>query len=295
MYEMEPLPSGVRLLSDAESERLRRLHPDLPPSPEQCVTCRGKQQFLWWNEDRSEPVEWKCNCPDQWVLHRFLLNSGIGIWYQRLSWGDVHTEPGVMEAVQSYQEHLEGYIAAGIGLIFHGLKGTGKTLLLTLLLKQMLGMGLDGYFTTFANLTSTFAESTFGDDEEAKVWFQRRIHHAKVLVVDDVGQEFRTQRMVSLAEAEKYGTQPGRAHFSSSVAGAAFDSVLRDRVASARPTFFSTNYTLEELEKAYESNIISLLCECSATYQFTGADYRRITDQRNEEVQQGLTRPLVIG
>jgi DNA replication protein DnaC len=278
MIEMPPLPPGIRLLTNPEVERLQARYPDLPPTPDQCITCGGRGQFLWWpprTVTRTEPVEWKCNCLDQWVLHRYLLNAGIPIGYQRLGWDDMEAiTADTRQAMAEYIEHADAYVRAGCGLMLHGDPGTGKTMLAVLLLKALLAEGYSGYFTTFTDMVALYT-STWRSDEE-RAWFDQRIRNVTFLVLDDPGKE--------------YGGARG-----SGLAGAAFDAVLRYRVSSSKPTIVTTNHDSDRVAENYGGSIIDLLSECSRQIVFDGESFRDRHRQRVlNEVSLNLTRPVVI-
>lgn len=275
MHELEPLPPGIRLLTNPEADRLKKRHPGLPASPQHCPTCKGKGTFLWWSPE-NEPAEWKCNCPDQWVLHRYLLHSNVLKGYQRLGWRDAtNVEAGAIDRVWDYIDNAEGYVDAGYGLILHGLVGNGKTLLSSLVFKALLAQGYDGYFTTFSEMIETYTAGWY--DAEERAWFHRRVKNTTVLVLDDIGREFKAGGARTLPEST-------------------FDEVLRHRIAAALPTIITTNYDMNKLGEAYGGNVLSLLKERSSTYQFAGQDFRDRAEARLQtEVRNKLTRPLVIG
>lgn len=283
MLELPPLPPAVRTLTNDEREWLLTRHPDVPSSPEHCVTCKGKGSFLWWDSaarDLDKPfvkqpeiVEFKCPCLDQWILHRYLLFCGLGLSYQRMGWADVEAEQGAVDKARNYLERLPAYIDAGCGLILYGGNGTGKTLLATLILKTALAYGYDGYFTTFSEMLDTYASAWRSEQEKA--WFFRRIKNVPFLVLDDPGKEMK-----------------GRLGMPEST----FDEVLRHRVAGSKPTLITTNYTMEKLQEGYGGSVMSLLHERSTTYRFTGGDWRDNARLRlDAEVERGLTRPVVLG
>lgn len=290
-----PLPTTVRPLRNEEFERLHARHPNLPSKPggSRCITCRGAGQYRWHGPD-GQPADWECDCTGQWSLHHFLLNANIGLTYQRLSWGDMTaTEPEAVAKVEAYIANAEAYTAAGVGLILYGEMGTGKTALSSLLLKALLGLGYDGYFTTFGEMLDTFM-STFRDVDEKK-WFYRRIKNAGVLVLDDLGKEHRQQTMLSKEAAANMGEKPGLQRRNMAITDSTFDEVLRHRVANSLPTIITTNFDLTQVQEGYGANIISLLRERSTTYRFTGADFRNdARDRLVTEVEQGLTRPVVL-
>lgn len=272
-------PAGVRTLTEAESTRLRAQYPpsDLPSSPEHCPTCHGKHKFLWWNDPASPTrlaVEYECPCEDQWVLHRFLLNAGVDKAYQQLCWGDMQwANPDAVEVIHHYLATAESYVSNGFGIVMYGSQGTGKTALATLLLKRLLGDGYDGYFTTFNAMIDIFTSGWH--DRDDKAWFHRRIKNAGVLVLDDPGKEMK-----------------GRAALPESL----LDEVIRSRVSGLRPTIITTNDDMQAFGVRYGKYVMSLLQERAMTFAFNGQDARVASRQRmHDEVDQGLTRPLVIG
>lgn len=271
-----PLPPGIRVLSDEEGSRLNSLYPDLPKTLAQCVTCKGQQTFIWRGAG-GEPTRFDCDCVSQRIMHRYFLHSGIGLRYQRLSWVDLDTQAvdqTALSRVLDYAEHAEHYVSIGAGLMLQGKDmGTGKTMMATLLLKRLLADGIDGYFTQFNEMLD--AHTAGWRDEEQKVWFDRRVRNAGVLVIDDVGRE--NKNRIDVIEAM-------------------FDSVLRARHDNCKPTIITTNKTAEEFESLYRSNIMSLLSETSETVQVRGADYRpQVKAKQAEERTLGLTRPVVVG
>lgn len=264
-------PAVVPILED-DYDRLKAVYPDVGRAATRCVTCHGTRQFFWRGGD-GEPAAWECPCEDQFLLHLWLLNAGLDLRYQRLSWSDATgVDPKVVETISDYALNAQSYAGSGIGLVLHGLRGNGKTLISTLLLKQLMGAGFDGYFTTFQGLLDLFTSGWRSDEE--KGWFDRRIRNAGVLVVDDMGRE-----------------HEGRLK----VAESTFDHVLRARVAADRPTILTSNKDLDELGAIYSLNALSLLQECSIVVPFNGEDYRPKAQQgRVEEARLGLTRPVVL-
>jgi DNA replication protein DnaC len=267
-------PLTIRSLRDDEVARLRAIYPDLPISPKHCPTCKGVGSFRWRDSD-GQPADWECNCRAQWALHRFFLNSGIGLRYQRLSWDDtLSVAAPAKKAVIEYGAEADALVQIGQGLILHGkAMGTGKTLLASLLLKNLLASGYDGYFVQFNEMLDAFTGGW--RNEEERRWFNRRVRNAGVLVVDDVGREHK-----------------GRLE----VAESMFDTVIRARHDDARPTIITTNLSLDDLRSGYSSNVMSLLSGVCYDHEVTGLDYRPTArTEQAQEVRDGLTRPLVIG
>lgn len=277
-------PPDLPRLIDPDLARLRRLHPDLT---DVCPTCRGRLSFRWWSPDEpGVAVDWQCNCTAQRKMQRAFMHCGLGLAYQRLSWDDMtQVTPALMEVVDDYVTHVEGNVQAGQGMILWGPgMGTGKTGCTALLLKRLISMGYDGYFTGFAQMIDLHAAGW--RDREDQDWFVRRVTNAGLLVIDDVGRE-RKQVRVEDGKVAEYGT---------ALAEALFDNVIRTRVASARPTLITTNRSMEEIRHLYAGNVMSLLAEACWDHQVTGGDFRPSAKERRQtELRQGLSRPIVVG
>lgn len=276
-------PRGLRTLTNDESERLTRTHNERY-TPQRCITCRGKGTFRWWSDDtHTEVVEYKCNCPDQYLMHRYFLWSGVGVRYQRLGWGDLREETAEIQAiVRDYLDDAEENVDRGAGFIFYGAKGTGKTLLSQLLVKQLLADGVDCCCTTFNALIDMFTLAWKSQEEQA--WFHRRVRNTTVLLIDDIGKEGRVSNAAT----------PD----STSLVERIIDEVLRWRVANAAPTIITTNedpYT-DTFELRYGLGVMDLLAESAISYEFVGSTYRPDADLRTaDERTSGLRRPVVVG
>lgn len=272
---MPPLPSGLRTLRDPDFERLRSQYPGLWLDPNKaCLTCN--KTGVARTREGDKIVEYECDCLAQWTIHIMLLHSGIGLAYQRLSWADLDSQvpAGVEEKVYQYHLAADQMMNAGLGLIFHGDHGTGKTLLATLLAKKMIGMGYDCYFTQFNEMIDSYTKGWRNDDEHA--WFIRRVRNTDFLVVDDIGRysQGRDNTIVPM-----------------------FDQVIRARVANAKPTIITTNWSAEELERGTGGpGVMGLLTEQCEMVHVPGDNFRLKARDRNlADAKEGLVRPLVLG
>lgn len=315
MFSLPMWPSGIRTLSTEESQRLDGLYPGIPDPRTNCLTCRGAKQFRWWDyyaaSNSPEPmlrnfdeqfatvsaatvahtvVDYACPCVDQWIGHRYFLHCGIGKHYQRLCWEDTDmVPPGAKEQIQEYSRHAEWNLDMGVNLVLRGSIASGKTLLATLLLKELLGRGYTGFFTSFTSMIDMFTASWRQPDEKA--WFERQIKNAKVLVIDDIGRENRHREL----DPE---TKQVVKTYSTGLAESTIDTVLRHRLSNAHATIITTNYQADELGVGYGANVFSLLNERSSVIECESPiDYRQEMSMERLDAQKnlGLRRPVVIG
>jgi DNA replication protein DnaC len=277
VQELPALPDSIRTLTNEEAQRLNRLGFNAH-TPENCLTCRGTKTFQWWSDaSRTEVIEWKCNCIDQWRLHRYLTHSGVPVLYQRLGWGDLTgVDDSALELIGDYLEYADVNMSQGRGMVLYGNPGTGKTLLGMLILKTLIAKGHEGRSLSFIEMLDQF-QSTFRNDEERERFFAS-VRNAPVLLLDDVGKEYRgrTERMELIRTA--------------------FDGILRHRVANQLPTIVTTNAALGQLEGDY-GGVLGLIEGSSISHRFQGDDFRRtqMEERTLDEAKRKLVRPVVIG
>ena len=256
---------AIRFIPDHEMARLYRDHPQLKPSPDKyCPTCGTTKKYYWQGKFHD------CDCTRQLQLHKHYLAAGIGVNYQQLSWDDFEADPKIKQAMDKYLERHVAFVSKGIGMVLYGEIGTGKTFGATMLLKDLIKVGYRCYSTTFASMVEMFTAGWKSVDDQQ--YFQEKIVHSDVLLLDDLGRELRTKNKLSEST---------------------FDDVLRRRVQDGRPTFITTNMSLAEMNEGYGAAVLSLLSEKSMTYEVKGADYRPTANKKMlKEVMDGECRPI---
>lgn len=274
MQRLPALPEHIRLLRTDESAALDLRYPQSKTSIVNCLTCKGTKTFRWYAPGTSDIVDYECPCTDQYVLSRWLWNSGIQPTYQRLGWRDFERLPdSAAIAVSNYLDILERAADSGLGLTITGPKGNGKTMLAYLILKEAVAKGLEVYATSFTQMIDTYAEGW--RDKALGQWFNRRLRDAPLLFIDDLGRE--------------------RNKGAGSVGDNMLETVLRHRVGCSMPTIITSNIDAAALGEAYGGHTESLLSEVNIPLLVQGADIRRsMLDRRQQEIRDRLTRPVVL-
>lgn len=248
-------------LSDADLTRLKTQYPGL----DRCPTCRDKGHFTWDGEERT------CDCDRQRRLHVQYLHAGIGVTYQRLMWSDFTGPGALLDPFLDYIDNAEAYIDRGIGLFISGPVGTGKTMLANLVLKELVKRGYKCNATTFSSTVEAFTAGW--NSQEEKQRFAERFMYSEVLLLDDMGKEFRRQNGLHQTT---------------------FDHILRTRVQAGRPTLLTTNMTPQEVKTGYGAAVLSLLVEQSIEILLPGEDFRPTAHDRTvAEVRSKEVRPIV--
>jgi DNA replication protein DnaC len=267
-------PDVVMPLSTGDYQRLEETYSGLWSDPSKtCLTCEKKNEFRTMREGRE--VLMRCECVEQWMLHLWMLNAGLGLAYQRLGW---HHIDGIAQATRDkiieYLDHSMELTDIGHALTLWGPPGTGKTLLLTLVQRMLMGFGFDTYFCLFNQLINLHTAGWRSDD--SRRWFERRVMNAGHLFIDDMGKE-----------------NAGRG---GEMIGSLVDELLRHRIQHGRTTFVSTNVKPEDLEDRYYTGTLGLFTEVNAIIEVQGENYRDVRRQQlADQAKKGLRFPVVIG
>lgn len=234
-----------------------------------CPTCSGTKEYIFTGKKQD------CICRQQLQLYKHYEKSNIGLTYQRLTWLDYRGDQTAYKVSHQYLTNHQSMVKSGVGLMFHGEEGvsnfgTGKTLLVSLMAKELVKLGYSVYFCTFGEMIEEFTKGWSSDKD--KKHFEASIVNADVFVLDDVGKEFKTKN--NLSEST-------------------FDYVLRQRVQDSRPTLLTTNLSPKKLAEGYGSAIFSLLTERSVSHGMLGEDYRPKARERTlKEVMSQEVRPI---
>ena len=252
------------MLSDEDGERVYQQCPELEAGPDvYCPTCRKTGRYTWRGES------YPCDCQMQLQLAKHYTAAGIGADYFRLNWTDYVAD--VPKNIHLYVANYHNAISEGTGMLFTGTNGTGKTMLATLLIKELIKKGFTAFAASFSDTIDRRTES-FGDDASSR-FFDTKFLHSQALLIDDLGQEM---------------------HTSSDLARSTLDKVIRSRVKNNRPTLLTTNLGHRELSQRYGTAIASLLQHKFIPIELVDVDFR---PQSREAMMSRLTsgdvRPIV--
>lgn len=277
---MKKLPDSPLLnvaLQQFDADILYKQHPDTPRSSDAgCPTCGKNRGFGKNGTIIVNGEEWECNCQDQLQRHKHYLSAGIGIKYQRLSWDDWMNPDFDVAALSPYRTHIDDFIREGVGLVLSGTSGTGKTMLCTLILKDLVQKGYRCYMTTASQLITMVRDGWKSQDE--RTMFRQKIERAEVLFIDDPGKEL-------------FGINPDT--FNNSHSKMTIENILRERVQSSRPTFLTTNLNEHQVEFSYGRAFASLLSESSFLITVGGQDHRKtVKSSAHDRVFAGERRAI---
>ena len=181
-------------------------------------------------------------------------------WNVKLSEIPEHLE--YRDKVRKYLEKMDEMLENGIGLfLYSDENSTGKTSIAVLALKQALRLRRTAYFEESGRLKAALIRA---EEFEENIPIERRIRTVDLLVLDDVGQEYRTE---------------------SGFAENTIESVLRDRSQSMRLTIMTSNLKPNKIEQVYSADLAALLRETMIPLRISGYDWRAL---KAEELRQML-------
>lgn len=220
-----------------------------------CPTCNGSDA--------------NCDHELQRQLFKHYANAGIGLTYQRLSWKDYNGPEDVKKFCQIYASQSKAFKENNVGLMLLGNNGTGKTTVMSLLLKDLVRQRAKCFFTTYSNLVQMLGGSFY--DEDARRLYADKIIKSTFLAIDDIGKEMANKLTVN-----------------------AIDNVLRQRVQASRPTFLTSNMTRGQIMNEYGRSAFSLIAETSNAFDFDGYDVRPDVRKRKlEDAAKGIIHPII--
>ena len=137
-------------------------------------------------------------------------------------------------------------------LLFMGNTGLGKTHLSLAIANVVINRGYSIIYGTAQNILRDLQNENFGRTDNLR-YFENEILSTDLLILDDLGTEFKNQFTVSCLY-----------------------NIINSRLCAKLPTIISTNYTFEELEEKYDQRITSRITGQYSTLILVGNDIRYI-------------------
>ena len=204
--------------------------------------------------------------------------AGLFVPYFGKKW-DPQADPVALAAVQEWIEHLEEHITSdGLGLLFFGDPGRGKTLLAHIAADAALDFGerlrplprrdvllaltVQGYIELFHRQMSALDVSKHTGSTQAADEYMRMTEtidaiqtRIKVLLIDDLGKEHSTNSGFAENQIER---------------------LIRARGNRGLPTLITTNLGSEQLSSRYGPSFASYVLQVCSVVSVRGGDYRRL-------------------
>ena len=145
----------------------------------------------------------------------------------------IHKRVSMLRLVNRYVNKLGEARGKGIGFVFQGPNGVGKTLFGCKILVKAIRKGYSVHYIFFNNLMEMLKQ--FDDEFVHDVIAE--IYDVDFLFIDELGKEIKTSKFVLTK----------------------FEELLKQRRARQKPIIFAMNLSLEEFEKTYDFLAVSLI------------------------------------
>jgi DNA replication protein DnaC len=191
-----------------------------------------------------------------------LLQSGILPKWHNKTFDDFTNDPESLAKAKKYVRDSETFLKEGVGLYINGPNGTGKTLLLNIIMQELLNKGNRVKILSLGTLVTRFTSSWYDEDEYKA--FYRSIKQSHFYAIEEIGKEYRTE--------------------TSNLAVTALDTFLRLRLQLGLPTLFTSNLLPSEIEARYSVDIASMMREMAVPLKVTGEDFRLTIAAKNKKL-----------
>ena len=207
-------------------------------APAVCPECEGQGWKIL--DDGGAGTAVRCDCQKRERAHQFLALAGIPERYRacRLSTFDLRssdpaTRPRLQKALKISRSYVENFLDAEngtmreSGLIFVGNPGGGKTHLAAAVLSEVVErFHIRGRFVDFTSLLHQLQSTFDSDSTESKRAVLDPVIKTDLLVLDELGAQKSSEWVMNTLYL-----------------------IINSRYTAGRPTLFTTNYRLGDLNR----------------------------------------------
>lgn len=157
------------------------------------------------------------------------------------------------------RDYANSFSRSSSSLFLLGKTGVGKTHISLAIAKRVTERGFTAAYGSLLNYLRIIEKEHFSRSESYETDTLQTLINADLLVLDDLGSEFRT----GFYESALY-------------------NIINSRINLGLPTIISSNLSVAELQKNYNDRIISRIFGMFTTLMFVGEDVRQIKRLKGE-------------
>jgi len=242
------------VIDDATLSRLKAFYPTI----DRCPTCNESKEYRLAGEVHP------CDCEMQKLLQKHYFAANIGRAYHTLGFDHFVTEESLMirSKIIDYLYDWDNNRYFGHGITFNGGLGTGKTLAMSIILKELTKRGFRTHFITFDDMVNIFGSAW--NNDEAK-YLSNKLRSVDILGIDELKVDSRN---------------------SSGFLTSAAESIIRHRTVNLLPTLITTNLDKEDEQKHFAKSY-SLLSALNIRIETQGLDVRGSIVREREHIMKG--------
>lgn len=188
------------------------------------------------------------------ITRAHLIASNIPEDYWECDFSNYLGPKDAKDSSKTYLKNLGSMKEEGVGLVFGGPPGPGKTTIAAIIFKYLARAGWKCWMTSLGEIVETIQRSWNGSDENSSN-FLEKCRTVDFLLIDDLGKE-----------------HSGPTGFSSTV----FDNLIRYRIQHRLPTFLTTNLNRTGIKSRYGDALLSLVEGKCAIVTVNAADVRQV-------------------
>lgn len=191
---------------------------------------------------------------------RKYIRANIPKEFWNVSLDNFDGDPIALRLVEKYCSNLERARKLGIGMMFLGENGVGKTSLIMSILKSSIKQGYRAFYITLPEL---FKHLYLGWKHiEAQIELRNILQNTDFLAVSELGKDYHRQGSELFMVSE-------------------FDSFFRERRGDLKPILLDTNLNETELKDTFGESIISLFKSTLKIITVKGGDYRKKKQEKD--------------
>lgn len=222
----------------------------------QCVKCKGTGSI----DKPGSNMAVMCVCQEQALLNAHLASAGIPRKYlnKNWNWEGLNNSKESTNKVRKYASNFEDHYYDGEGLYLYGQQGRGKSLLESLVARQVAAKINPDHnkhnrvaFIIFEELVQLTHQSR--SDLTARALYHTIVSKPDLLIIDNIGSE---------TGSKEYNTK-------------VLEFILRKRDNDNVPTIISSNYTPEQILSAYSDTVHDFIDQNCIPVLVQGENHRK--------------------
>jgi DNA replication protein DnaC len=194
-----------------------------------------------------------CSCIDIQRFETKKVKANVPPKYRAFTFEQI-THPQTADVrikIKGYLDNLNEQLENGMGLFLSGSTGLGKTAIASIALMDAIKLGKTGHFLTLDQCLNLYIGGW--KDEDLKRQYQEFVLGVDVLVIDEVGNEPRTNI---------------------NMVGSCLNDILRRRSNNLQTTIITSNLFFKKIKDVYGEETYSILSECVIPFELNGIDFR---------------------
>lgn len=195
----------------------------------------------------------------------YYLYCGIRTAWHEKEFSDFSNDDEALEAVKKYLSDVPDVLRNGIGLYLWGSNGRGKTMLMNIAFKELIGKGYKVRVFSMDEIVDKFTSSWYSDGDKKEL--------------DNV---LRNIHFLGIDEFAKNVDRNGNPVYLPDLVKRAVESVIRFRVQMNKPIWFASNTDPKFVKDVFSEDTASLLREAVVPVCVRGDDFRKEIQRRNK-------------